>query len=103
LSQPEQRELLKGRIKRLLKRTGRCPGSHYYVHPDLQDLAEETGGCVADSPRNGTLWHNHPAKTVVVCGVRFMGETAKIPETRKSASFMPIWTPTVHSTWLPGR
>jgi quinolinate synthase len=54
------------------------------VHPDLQDLAEETGGCVSDSLEMARFGFNHPAKTVVVCGVRFMGETAKIlnPEKR---------------------
>jgi quinolinate synthase len=81
---PEQRQLLKGRIKRLLKEQDAVLVSHYYVHPDLQDLAEETGGCVADSLEMARFGHNHPAKTVVVCGVRFMGETAKIlnPEKR---------------------
>ena len=81
---PEQRQVLKDRIKRLLKEQDAVLVSHYYVHPDLQDLAEETGGCVADSLEMARFGHNHPAKTVVVCGVRFMGETAKIlnPEKR---------------------
>jgi quinolinate synthetase complex, A subunit len=81
---PEQRQVLKGRIKRLLKEQDAVLVSHYYVHPDLQDLAEETGGCVADSLEMARFGHNHPAKTIVVCGVRFMGETAKIlnPEKR---------------------
>ena len=54
------------------------------MHPDLQDLAEETGGCVSDSLEMARFGFNHPAQTVVVCGVRFMGETAKIlnPEKR---------------------
>ena len=58
--------------------------AHYYVHPDLQDLAEATGGCVSDSLEMARFGHQHRAKTVVVCGVRFMGETAKIlnPEKR---------------------
>jgi quinolinate synthase len=81
---PAQRQELKGRIKRLLKEQDAVLVSHYYVHPDLQDLAEETGGCVADSLEMARFGHNHPAKTIVVCGVRFMGETAKIlnPEKR---------------------
>src|SRR5450759_1964968 len=81
---PEQRQALKGRIKRLLKEQDAVLVSHYYVHPDLQDLAEETGGCVADSLEMARFGHNHRAKTIVVCGVRFMGETAKIlnPEKR---------------------
>jgi quinolinate synthase len=58
--------------------------AHYYVHPDLQDLAEATGGIVSDSLDMANFGHQHPAKTVVVAGVRFMGETAKIlnPEKR---------------------
>ncbi len=58
--------------------------AHYYVHPDLQDLAEATGGIVSDSLDMANFGHEHPAKTVVVAGVRFMGETAKIlnPEKR---------------------
>lgn len=81
---PEQRQALKGRIKRLLKEQDAVLVSHYYVHPDLQDLADETGGCVADSLEMARFGHSHPAKTIVVCGVRFMGETAKIlnPEKR---------------------
>ena len=81
---PAQRQVLKDRIKRLLKEQDAVLVSHYYVHPDLQDLAEETGGCVADSLEMARFGHNHPARTIVVCGVRFMGETAKIlnPEKR---------------------
>ncbi len=81
---PDLRQVLKGRIRRLLKEQDAVLVSHYYVHPDLQDLAEETGGCVADSLEMARFGHNHPARTIVVCGVRFMGETAKIlnPEKR---------------------
>ena len=75
---------LKTRIKRLLKEQNAVLVAHYYVHPDLQDLAEETGGCVSDSLEMARFGRDHPAQTVVVCGVRFMGETAKIlnPEKR---------------------
>ena len=74
----QQRSDLKVRIKRMLKEQDAVLVAHYYVHPDLQDLAEETGGCVSDSLEMARFGHNHPAKTIVVCGVRFMGETAKI-------------------------
>jgi quinolinate synthase len=58
--------------------------AHYYTDPILQALAEETGGCVADSLEMARFGNQHPASTVVVAGVRFMGETAKIlnPEKR---------------------
>src|SRR5260370_4421948 len=45
----EQRRDLKARIKRLLKERNAVLLAHYYVEPDIQDLAEETGGCVGDS------------------------------------------------------
>ncbi len=81
---PGDRIELKARIKRLLREQHAVLVSHYYVHPDLQDLAEETGGCVSDSLEMARFGYKHAAKTVVVCGVRFMGETAKIlsPEKR---------------------
>jgi len=58
--------------------------AHYYTDADLQILAEETGGFVADSLEMARFGKNHRASTVVVAGVRFMGETAKIlsPEKR---------------------
>ncbi len=79
----EKAELI-SRIKRLLKEQDAVLVSHYYVHPDLQDLAEATGGIVSDSLDMANFGHQHPAKTIVVAGVRFMGETAKIlnPEKR---------------------
>jgi quinolinate synthase len=40
---PGERAELKDRIRRLLKERDAVMVSHYYVHPDLQDLAEETG------------------------------------------------------------
>ena len=58
--------------------------SHYYVHPDLQDLAEETGGIVSDSLEMARFGRDHAAQTLVVSGVRFMGETAKILSPEKT-------------------
>ena len=75
---PAERVQLKARIKQMLHDQHAVLVAHYYVHPDLQDLAEETGGCVSDSLEMARFGRDHPAKTVVVCGVRFMGETAKI-------------------------
>lgn len=81
---PAEREVLKDRIRRLLEEKNAVMVSHYYVHPDLQDLAEETGGMVSDSLEMARFGRDHPARTLVVSGVRFMGETAKIlsPEKR---------------------
>ncbi|CUI02738.1 Quinolinate synthetase [Janthinobacterium sp. CG23_2] len=79
-----EKTALKERIKRLLKEREAVLVAHYYVDGDLQDLAEETGGCVSDSLEMARFGRDHPAKTLVVAGVRFMGETAKIlsPEKR---------------------
>ncbi|MBG6077210.1 quinolinate synthase NadA [Polaromonas sp. CG_9.11] len=79
-----ERAVLKDRIRSLLKAKNAVMVSHYYVHPDLQDLAEETGGIVSDSLEMARFGREHAAQTLVVSGVRFMGETAKIlsPEKR---------------------
>ena len=81
---PSERVALKANIRRLLKERNAVLVSHYYVHPDLQDLAEETGGLVSDSLEMARFGRDHAAQTLVVSGVRFMGETAKIlsPEKR---------------------
>jgi len=74
----------KARIKKLLEARDAVLVAHYYTNPDLQELAEESGGCVADSLEMARFGSVQKAKTLVVCGVRFMGETAKIlnPEKR---------------------
>jgi quinolinate synthase len=74
---PQRQDLLE-RIPRLLQRAQAVLVAHYYVHPDLQDLAEATGGLVSDSLEMARFGRDHAASTLVVCGVRFMGETAKI-------------------------
>jgi quinolinate synthase len=80
----DQKAALKDRIKELLKAQNAVLVAHYYVDGDLQALAEETGGCVADSLEMARYGTTTEAETLVVCGVRFMGETAKIlnPEKR---------------------
>jgi quinolinate synthase len=81
---PERRDKLKASIKQLLKQQNAVLVAHYYVDGELQELAEETGGHVADSLEMANFGNQHPATTLVVIGVRFMGETAKIlnPEKR---------------------
>jgi quinolinate synthase len=81
---PVERDALKARIKSLMRQKDAILVAHYYTSPDLQDLAEETGGMVSDSLEMARFGHRHPATTLIVAGVRFMGETAKIlnPEKR---------------------
>lgn len=81
---PTQRNALAERAAALLKKHNAVLVAHYYVDGALQDLALATGGCVADSLEMARFGREHAAQTLVVAGVRFMGETAKIlsPEKR---------------------
>jgi quinolinate synthase len=81
---PIEREQLRARIKSLLVERDAVLVAHYYTSADLQQLADETGGCVSDSLEMARFGHAAKARTLVVAGVRFMGETAKIlnPEKR---------------------
>ncbi len=65
-------------IKQALKKNNAVLVAHYYVSADIQTLAEETGGIVADSLEMARFGQNCEADTIVVAGVKFMGETAKI-------------------------
>lgn len=66
------------KVKQTLKDHNAVLVAHYYTDPLVQALAEESGGCVADSLEMARFGKNHPASTLVVAGVKFMGETAKI-------------------------
>lgn len=81
---PSEVESLCEEIRTLLKQEDATLVAHYYTEPEIQALAEETGGCVSDSLEMARFGHRHPASTLLVAGVRFMGETAKIlsPEKR---------------------
>ena len=86
---PESRRAeLKDEIRHLLRLREAVLVSHYYVDGDVQDLAVETGGCVSDSLEMARFGRDHSAPTLVVAGVRFMGETAKILSPDKRV-FMP--------------
>jgi len=52
--------------------------AHYYTDPDLQELAESSGGFVGDSLEMAKFGANNPAETLVIAGVKFMGETSKM-------------------------
>ncbi len=81
---PEARAELIAKIKKLLIEQDAVLVAHYYTEPDLQQLADETGGFVSDSLDMARFGNEHAATTLIVAGVRFMGETAKIlnPEKR---------------------
>ena len=82
--QREERDECIEQIKHLLRVQDATLVAHYYTDPDLQALADETGGHVSDSLDMARFGHEAEATTLLVCGVRFMGETAKIlnPEKR---------------------
>ncbi len=81
---PDERENLMEEIAVLLRKRDAVLVAHYYVDSDLQDLAEQTGGYVADSLEMARFGYEHSASTIVVAGVRFMGETAKILSPEKT-------------------
>ena len=80
----QERRDLKQRITALLAKENAVLVAHYYTDGELQVLADETGGCVSDSLEMARFGTRSSATTLMVCGVRFMGETAKIlnPEKR---------------------
>ncbi|MEZ9595474.1 quinolinate synthase NadA [Shewanella sp. 10N.261.52.F9] len=92
LSDQEKAES-KARIKQLLKEKDAVLVAHYYTDPEIQALAEETGGCVSDSLEMARFGRDHPAKTLIVAGVKFMGETSKILSPDKT-----ILMPTLEAT-----
>jgi quinolinate synthase len=85
---PDEKEATIARIKQLLVSKNAVIVAHYYVDGDIQDLALQTGGFVADSLEMARFGRNHSANNLIVAGVRFMGETAKILSPEKRV-FMP--------------
>jgi quinolinate synthase len=74
----EQEEVLKAQFRERLKKEDAALVAHYYTADVVQDLAEETGGMVGDSLEMARFGKEHPCSTLVVAGVKFMGESAKI-------------------------
>ena len=74
----DEKAQYKAKIKSLLIEKNAVLVAHYYTDPEIQALAEETGGCVADSLEMARFGNQHSAQTLIVAGVKFMGETAKI-------------------------
>lgn len=83
----------RNRIKELLQQQNAVLVAHYYTDPDVQSLAEETGGCVSDSLEMARFGKEHSARTLIVAGVKFMGETAKILSPEKT-----VLMPTLEAT-----
>ena len=77
-------EALKQKVRELLDQKNAVLIAHYYTDPVVQALAEETGGFISDSLEMARFGKRHPAKTLIVAGVRFMGETSKILSPEKT-------------------
>lgn len=80
----DEKVFYREKIKRLLRERDAVMVAHYYTDPEIQQLAEETGGCIADSLEMARFGARHSASTLLVAGVRFMGETAKILSPEKT-------------------
>lgn len=74
----EQRRDYEDQIKDLMREKNACLVAHYYTDGLLQNLAEASGGFVGDSLEMARFGHECEADILVVAGVRFMGESAKI-------------------------
>ena len=74
----EQKNNYIERIKVQLAQKNAVIIAHYYTDPEIQSLAEATGGFVGDSLEMAKFGNQHKATTLIIAGVRFMGETAKI-------------------------
>jgi quinolinate synthase len=81
------------KIKTLLQQKNAVLVAHYYTDPEIQALAEETGGCISDSLEMARFGRDCAADTLIVAGVRFMGETAKILSPEKK-----VLMPTLEAT-----
>ena len=89
----QEEGLYRNRIKQLLKDRNAVIVAHYYTDPSIQALAEETGGIVSDSLEMARFGSTHQANVLVVAGVKFMGETAKILTPEKK-----VLMPTLEAT-----
>lgn len=81
---PEEQAHYRAEIAAELKKQDAVMVAHYYCDPVIQALAEETGGCVADSLEMARFSNNHPASTVLVAGVRFHGRNRQDPQPGKT-------------------
>ncbi|MBP3639438.1 MAG: quinolinate synthase NadA [Muribaculaceae bacterium] len=62
-------------IRRLKKEKRAVVLAHYYQRPEVQDVADSVGDSLAMAQYAATICD---AEIIVVCGVHFMGETAKL-------------------------
>ena len=77
-------------IKKLLIENDAKIIAHYYVDEQVQRLAEDTSGFVGDSLEMARYGAQQKESTLIVAGVKFMGETAKILSPDKKVLMLDI-------------
>lgn len=81
------------RIKHALDERNAVLIAHYYTEASVQRLADATQGFIGDSLAMAEFGYNHSATTLIIAGVKFMGESAKILSPHKR-----ILMPTLKAT-----
>ena len=89
----QAQESYKRKITQLMQQKKARLVAHYYTDSVLQDLAEETGGFVGDSLEMARFGRDCDAEILIVAGVKFMGESAKILSPEKT-----VIMPTLEAT-----
>jgi len=77
----------------LLQQNDASMVAHYYCDPLVQALAEKSGGYIGDSLEMARYGRDVKSSTILVAGVKFMGETAKILSPHKR-----VLMPTLEAT-----
>jgi quinolinate synthase len=89
VSQKEYRD----NIKQLLVEKDAVLVAHYYTDQEIQSLAEESGGFISDSLEMARFGRDAKQQNLIIAGVKFMGETAKILSPEKN-----VLMPTLEAT-----
>lgn len=89
----QAQESYKRKITQLMQQRKARLVAHYYTDSVLQVLAEETGGFVGDSLEMARFGRDCDAEILIVAGVKFMGESAKILSPEKT-----VIMPTLEAT-----
>ena len=89
----QTQETYKLKIKQLMREKNARLVAHYYTDSVLQDLAEESGGFVGDSLEMARFGRDCDGEILIVAGVKFMGESAKILSPDKT-----VLMPTLEAT-----
>ena len=89
---PEELDLVE-KIKEKVLENNISLISHYYTDTKIQKITEELNGCVSDSLQMAKFGKESKSNTLVVSGVKFMGETAKILSPEKK-----VYMPTLEAT-----